>query len=120
MNDNGMLVSQAVAWWVERLIRHHRANGSGVLDMVAIGHFIEHLALALPGELVTKRALERETVVLQSDYSPIELLMECADIAGLRRDAFPIKTTMWVGTNGVLSVRDGYQAEIEIIYSQVA
>jgi hypothetical protein len=56
-------------------------------------------------------------LVVHVDYEPMEMLQKAADDAGLIGDdpMFPRKTVMWIEP-GKVTVRDGYAAELQVIY----
>lgn len=74
--------------------------------------FEKALAKLIKDELKTKNE-----VIVKVDYDPNELLLNAAKEAGISKTVFPWKTIVWVKDNKV-TVRDGYNAKVEIIYQK--
>lgn len=117
----------ASEWWADAVINPKQDNGDsglgGLFFMMTLQsnakpisdetkqRFIQELA-----QLIEEELHMRSHVMLDVDYSPCHMLSEAATKAELPMTNFPVKTLMSV-TDNMVSVRHGYGAKTEYLYS---
>ncbi|HEY5588230.1 MAG TPA: hypothetical protein VIK86_04650 [Candidatus Paceibacterota bacterium] len=117
----------AAEWWVDKISDPKFDNGdnssTGFLGMALASMLVEPVIndskdkfILYLSKLIEHDLEERDNIILDVDYHPCKNLRDASEYANISNNNFPCKTVMWIDKNHI-SVRYGYRAEEEFLYS---
>jgi hypothetical protein len=132
-------IKAACEWWAKSLSGGHFQDNGDPLQSVAATLLRSEVAIPTEDQLQAFRlalaerihaAIVRQDIwhvdnplrggalegrCISVDYGPEPILREAAELAGINRNRFPIKTVMWLSP-GLVKVACGYRAAETVIY----
>lgn len=111
---------KAAKWWSDKLKCNSHSNGddsfaSVMADHLASKNSVSEEQFTTFETYLIDDILKCDRIVLRCDYGPDIKLSAAAEKAGIDRNKFPWKTSMYIDYD-IISVSDGYGAGREVIY----